>query len=53
VIAVGWATPLLGITLLGFVVRDVALGWLDRPRAVRALRPPSLKFSIAPYMPAW
>jgi hypothetical protein len=53
VIAVGWATPLLGITLLGFVVLDVALGWLDRPRAVRALRHPSSKFSTAPYIPPW
>ncbi len=31
VIAVGWAMPLLGITLLGFVLLDVAIGYLDRP----------------------
>lgn len=33
VIAIGWAMPLLGITLLGFVLLDVAIGYLDRPSA--------------------
>ncbi|WP_433472381.1 hypothetical protein ACQPZP_26260 [Spirillospora sp. CA-142024] len=31
---VGWAVPLLGITLLAFVVIDAALGVLRRRRAV-------------------
>ncbi|KOV74122.1 peptidase [Streptomyces sp. AS58] len=40
VIALGWALPVLGVTLLGFVLADVAVGLILRRRTADVVRSP-------------
>lgn len=38
-VAVGWAMPVLGVSLLAFLLIDALIGWWSRRSAVRSAKP--------------
>jgi hypothetical protein len=38
-VAVGWALPVLGVSLLAFLLIDALIGWWSRRSAVRSAKP--------------